>query len=136
MKFYLTIIFLLLFAGISSQSYAQETKQEQKKSSSIDARVEVFYFHYSRRCATCNAVEAVSRDLVKEYENEQIVFDHFNMDEKAAEEKGKSLDVFGQTLLILGNDQRLDVTNEAFMMAKSNPDKLKKFLKKKIDSLL
>jgi len=44
--------------------------------------------------------------------------------------------VSGQTLLIVGNDKKIDLTNDAFLNARTNPDKLKEKIKQTIDSML
>ena len=46
------------------------------------------------------------------------------------------LGVSGQTLLIVSGETRINITNEGFMNARSNPEKLKQIMKEKIDPLL
>ena len=46
------------------------------------------------------------------------------------------MDVSGQTLLIVSGDTKINITNEGFMNAHSNPEKLKQIIKEKIDLLL
>lgn len=134
MKSLITILALFFLSGTINFAFAQNN--QSSPDGLQQPKVDVYYFHYSRRCATCNAVEAVSKEAVEEYADKRVNFAHFNMDETAGEEKGKSLEVFGQTLLIVSTDGRIDLTNEAFMLAKSSPKKLKKLLKEKIDTLL
>ncbi len=103
-------------------------------------KVEVYYFHYSRRCVTCNAVEEVSKKTITEsyasqYKKREITFKSVNLDEKSSEALAKKCKAEGQALLILSNGKRVDLTDKAFMYAKSNPDKLKAEIKKAIDAL-
>ena len=46
------------------------------------------------------------------------------------------LGVSGQTLLIVSGDTRINITNEGFLNARSDPGKLKQIMKEKIDPLL
>ena len=115
-------VFVLLF--ISMLTYAA-------------IKVEVYYFHYSRRCVTCNAVEEVSKKTITEsyasqYKKREITFKSVNLDEKSSDALAKKCKAEGQALLIMSNGKRIDLTDKAFMYAKSNPDKLKAEVKKAI----
>jgi len=104
-------------------------------------KVEVYYFHYSRRCATCNAVEEVSKKTIIEsfasqFKKHEITFKSVNLDEKSSALLAKKCKAEGQSLLIISNGKRIDLTEKAFMYARSNPDKLKAEVKKTIDALL
>ncbi len=119
------IVFLLLFTSILT--YAA-------------TKVEVYYFHYTRRCVTCNAVEEVSKKTISEsyasqFKKREITFKSVNLDEKSSEAIAKKCKAEGQALLIISNGKRIDLTDKAFMYAKSNPEKLKAEIKKAINSL-
>jgi hypothetical protein len=98
--------------------------------------VEVFYFHNVRRCATCMAVEAESKDIVEELYKDKVAFSTYNLEEKDGKEMAGELGVSGQTLLIVSGKTRINITNEGFINARSNPEKLKQIMKEKIDPLL
>jgi len=104
-------------------------------------KVEVYYFHYSRRCATCNAVEDVSKKTISEsfssqFKKREITFKSVNLDEKSSDALAKKCKAEGQALLIVSKGKRVDLTDKAFMYAKSNPEKLKAEIKKAIDNML
>lgn len=99
-------------------------------------KVTVYYFHYSRRCATCNAVEDVSRSLVIDNYGKNVDFEACNLDEDEGASIGEELGVSGQTLLVVGLEKQFDVTSEAFLNARNKPEKLKALLSEKIDHLL
>ena len=115
---------------------AQTNEKDEYAKVSITEKVEVLYFHYTRRCATCNAVESVSKEAVAELYGEKVSFAGFNLEEDLGKHKGEQLGVSGQTLLIVSGDTKINITNEGFMNARSNPDKLKQIIKEKIDPLL
>lgn len=131
-------IFIITFLAIAvntSCSSQTEKKEESTPSTKVE-EVDVYYFHYTRRCATCNAVESVSKEAIKELYGDKVTFSSFNLDEDKGELKGKELEVSGQTLLIVAGDQKINITNEGFMHARTNPEQLKQIIKEKIDVFL
>lgn len=130
------ILVLALMAGLNLTMKAQTEVEKAEKTTIDKNKVEMYYFHTSRRCATCNAVEDVSKEAVKEYFGDQVKFQAYNLDEKDGKSMAKKLRVSGQTLLVVAGKERIDLTNEGFMNAKNNPDKLKRIIKEKIDTLL
>jgi hypothetical protein len=131
------LILLVVAAIVINISCSSQTSRDDKAISISKAdKIDVYYFHYTRRCATCNAVESVSKQAVSELYGDKVTFADYNLDEEAGEIKGKELEVSGQTLLIVADDTKINITNEGFMHARSNPDKLKAIIKEKIDPLL
>ncbi|MGB4414610.1 MAG: nitrophenyl compound nitroreductase subunit ArsF family protein [Paludibacter sp.] len=105
------------------------------------SKVEVYYFHYTRRCVTCQAVEAESQKIIstlypKEMKEGKIEFIGVNLDEKNSKTIARKCKAEGQSLLVISGSKRIDLTEEGFMYAKTKPEKLKAELKKVIDPLL
>ena len=103
-------------------------------------KVEVYYFHYTRRCVTCQAVEAETLKAVKQLYPEQykkglITFKSLNLDEKSSDALSKKCKAEGQALLVITGSKRIDLTEQGFMNARSKPEVLKAELKKSIDPL-
>lgn len=101
-------------------------------------KIEVLYFHYERRCATCIAVEDETKKALNELYAPQmkkgdITFRSINLEEKAGEALADKLKVAGQSLVIVKNGNVTDLTDKAFMYAKSEPEKLKAEIKKQMD---
>lgn len=104
-------------------------------------KVEIYYFHYTRRCVTCQAVETESQKAIadlyaKEIKEGKIKFIGVNLDEKGSEVLAKKCKAEGQALLVIGGNKRIDLTDKGFMYARSKPEVLKAELKKAIDPLL
>jgi hypothetical protein len=104
-------------------------------------KIEVYYFHFTRRCMTCTNVEKVSKEAVEQqYADKvkagEISFISVNLDEKDGEAIGAKYKVEGQTLLIASGEKRVDLTEKAFMYANNSPEKLKKEIKKAVDEML
>jgi len=118
-----------------------QNKKATKAKTAVSDKIEVFYFHYTRRCITCNAVENVTKEAIAEMyptqsKKGQITFTSINLDNKENEAIAKKCQSEGQSLLFIGKGKRIDLTDKGFMYAKSSPDKLKAEVKKTIDALL
>lgn len=127
-------IAILAFRGGEPQSTANGAVISKEK-------VEVIYFHLTRRCVTCQAVENVARDAVKELypaesEKGTVVFRTLNIEDKSSEADARRVKATGQCLLIVSGDTRIDLTSEGFMNARNNPEKFKEEIKKAVDPLL
>ena len=101
----------------------------------------VYYFHYSHRCETCVAVEEESKKALNELyptemETGKIVFQSIDMDEKEGEELAKTMEIPGQTLIFIKKETSIDITNEGFLYAVSESEKLKSKIKETVDELL
>lgn len=132
---YLFIILGLVLGLITSCSSKPE-KAASTPIVSLEQEVEVFYFHNTRRCATCQAVETVSGEAIAELFGERVSFKEYNLEEAGGKQKARDLGVSGQTLLIVSGDNKINITNEGFMYARSNPDKLKQVISDNITPLL
>lgn len=119
-------LFLLTFVIVSLQAVS---------------KVEVYYFHFTRRCETCQAVETETLKSVKQLYPEQfkkglITFKSVNLDDKKNKTLADKCKAEGQALLVISNNKRTDLTEQGFMYAKDQPDKLKAELFKTIRPLL
>lgn len=100
------------------------------------SEVKAYYFHATRRCATCQAVETVSKEAIKEYYGDKVVFASINRDETQNKALVAQYKISGTALLIVNGDKSVNLTNDVFMNARNNPNKLKSKLKTTIDSML
>ena len=135
----LLMCLVIAFTFFAQHSFAVEKKGEATVSKG--GKVEVFYFHYTRRCETCQVIEdETQKAIVKQYPAAQkegrIRFQSVNLDTKGTEALAKKCKAEGQALLVISGKKRVDLTEQAFMMARNSPDKFKPELKKVIDPLL
>ena len=135
----------LIIAVVIAFSFTTYSFQSSDASSSYGESnkdvVQVYYFHSSHRCNTCLTVEKVTNNSLNELYPKQmksgsIKFESIDMDEPTGEYLAKKIKVSGQTLIIIKGSERKNLTNDAFMYAKSNPDKLKAKIKKAIDEMI
>jgi hypothetical protein len=127
---------LVLLFGLMTACSEQKVQNTEVVSVENDGTVEVFYFHNARRCATCEAVEAETKTALQEMYGSEVKLFVYNLEDTEGANKAEQLDVSGQTLLVVSGSTTTDLTNEAFMYARTNPEKLKQSLKEAIDQLL
>jgi len=101
---------------------------------SIDTtEVSVLYFHATRRCATCEAVEKVTKEVLSGHYQDQVKFHSINREE--AVELAKHYGIKWQALIIVKGNQVINITNDAFLNARTKPDKLKAKIKATINQI-
>ena len=111
------------------------------KEKSVNEKIEAYYFHFTARCVTCRTVEERAKENLGDLYPDQmkagtITFQAANLNEKEGEELAKKLGVSGQTLLLVKGAKQINLTNEAFLYAMTNPEKYKAIIKEKVDELL
>lgn len=104
-------------------------------------KVEVIYFHFSRRCVTCIAVENKAQEAIvalypEEYSKGKITFASINLEDEKSKPIAEKAKVTGQALVILSGEFKKDLTAEGFMYANNNFEKFKAEIKKTIDPLV
>jgi len=118
-----------------------QPKEKQEEVIEISQDVQVFYFHNTKRCETCNAVENETKVALEMFYGElmkkgRIDFTSLNLEEDEGKSMAETLQVSGQTLLIVKGESRINLTNEGFMNARTNPTKFHEIIKTQIDKLL
>ena len=136
-----SIIFVLLILPSFLSCNAQSTENKDQQASVKSEEINVYYFHFTRRCATCNAVEEQTNEILIELyadqvESKNIVFKSLNLEESDSKEIAEKLGVSGQALLFVKGDKKIDLTTDGFMHARSNPEKLKVRIKETVERLL
>jgi hypothetical protein len=134
------IISLLSFMMLVPFSGQSQSESEQAEEQVVQPAVEVYYFHFSRRCNTCVSVEENSKQAMETLYPEKMksgeyIFQGVNLDEKDSETIANRLGVASQTLLIVHGDKKIDITGEGFMYA-GNLEKMKSMIQKKVEEIL
>ena len=135
MKKLISTLSLILFLGVIMAS-AQDNSKVMSDEKVSQSEVKAYYFHATRRCATCEAVEAVTREALKEYYGDKVAFESINREEEKDNPLIEKYKISGQTLLIVKGNKKVNLTNDAFLNARSKPEKLKSKLKSTIDSMM
>lgn len=132
-RFLLALLMLVPFFTISAQNGNKDKNTSEK--------IEAYYFHFTTRCVTCRTVEERAKENLQDLYPEQwkagtITFQTANLNEKDGETLAEKLGVSGQTLLLVKGDNQVNLTNQAFLYAVTNPDKYKQVIKENVDKLL
>ena len=131
--------FLLTGALFTKPATAQAT--EPAKQVKKTNPTEVYYFHMTRRCVTCQTVEKVTEQAVNEFFPEavkrgDVFFKSVNIEEKENKDLVKRLKVEGQSLLIVNGKEQVNIVDKGFMYAMNEPDKLKAVVKANVEKYL
>ena len=139
MKFFTVLAFSLMLTSCNSQDKKQTTSVDESIS-----KIEVFDFHSTHRCMTCNAIEANTKYTLDTYfanelKSDKITFQVINVDEKENEKIAEKFEASGTALILNviknGKETKIDLTDFAFMNG-NDQDTFSKELKSKIDTEL
>lgn len=130
------LLALILFAGLYSCD-AQPKTTAPTSPAVAEENVTVYYFHLTSRCVTCKAVEAVSKEAVASLFPEQVEkgvvqFVEVNLELPENRQLVESLQVAGQSLLVVKGARQLDITDKGFLYARSQPERLKEEIRKAV----
>jgi len=137
---------LIMFVAIAllscnTQKPTDQKSEDQKSETVISKDLQVYYFHNTKRCATCNAIEDETRVALEMFYEDNMKdgsmnFTSLNLEEEDGKKMAQALQVSGQTLLIIKGETRVNLTNDGFMNARTNPTRFHEILKAQIDPLL
>jgi hypothetical protein len=138
--FFILFISMLIFPGISACGQNAAGEQQSGVNTESAEVVEVYYFHFSRRCVTCinvqKATEKVLKDHYKEeLENGSIVYHEINLSDPESREIAQRLGVGRQSLLVASGDRKFDLTMQGFMLASRDYDQFKTTLEEAIKKI-
>lgn len=133
----LTTLLVLILGNISCNSQSNNQAVAQNAES---AYVNVYYFHFTRRCATCMAVEENARKAVEALYADKVkageyAFTALNLDEAGSKEIASKLGVGGQTLLVVRGNKKIDITDKGFLNA-HDLERMKEEIKSAVDKVL
>jgi len=127
---------LLLLVVVAPNLNAQETNKEATK-------VDVYYFHSTKRCPTCEAIEretkkTLDNSFATQMADGTIKLHILNLEEKANKALVEKYEIAGSSLLLIpvSGGKVVDLTNKAFLYAKDNSFAFRKELKEKLNELL
>ena len=122
-----TFVMLFAFLLISCDGNAQQTKKLPQQNGT-----QVIQFHSTHRCITCNSIEKLSKETLKEYP--KISFKLYNVDEPKNEKIAEQFEATGTSLFLYNpkTGKKKDLTDFAFMNA-GDEAKFQKELKLEIE---
>ena len=136
----ITLFSFALLLILGNWSCNAQANKKAEANTTVSAKVEVYYFHFTRRCATClsveenakKAVESLYADKVKKGE---YSFKGINLDDDGSKSIAEKLGIGGQTLLVVSGNKKIDITDKGFMNA-HDLEKMKEEIKKAVELAL
>lgn len=134
MKKILSLITLLTIMTACGGKKGNTTTATADSFSFDNSKTTVLYFHSNHRCATCMAVENVTKETIDENFSGTVAFYSLDINEAQNKDVMKQYSIGGQTLLIVKGDKSSNMTSNAFMFARNKPEKVKSELIATIES--
>lgn len=136
MKKKITSLFVTALIGVLSLIFINTQNKAKANPSPVTAtNIQVIQFHSAHRCITCNLIEKLSRETLKQ-SFPSVPFLLINVDDKKNQPIAESFEATGTALFLYNpvTKKKKDLTDFAFMNAKSKPEEFKKGLKKEIEN--
>lgn len=127
--------FALAICAVLLFSFNANAQASKKKVATVQSNtIKVIQFHSEHRCMTCNLIEKLSKEtLQKHFPN--IPFQLVNVDDEKNEKMAEEFSATGTALFLYNTvtKKKKNLTDFAFMNAKSKPEVFKEGLKKEIE---
>lgn len=135
---------LLIMVALVTGLGACEANSQRNDDTPEDG-VEVLYFHGRQRCATCQAIENETKDLIDsqfadEVKSEKVRYRIVDITKAENEALADKYEITWSSLVLVkyndGKEISENLTKFAFASARNNPAQFKKELAEKINKLL
>ncbi len=142
LKFLSFLTFVLLVSSCKGQD-----KNKASIANSTTSQIEVFDFHSTHRCVTCNAIETSTRYTLDTYFKNEIkqgtvTFHVINVDKKENAELAEKFEASGTALFLnvvkSGKEKKIDLTNFAFSKGRNQEEfskELKSIITRELNTL-
>jgi hypothetical protein len=95
-----------MLLAVGATACNAQRSQDQNTATKSEGDLQVYYFHFTNRCATCNAVENETRVALEMFFGDQVKdgmigFASLNLEEEDGKEMAQQLKVSGQTLILV-----------------------------------
>ena len=132
--------FVLLMSVFSISCNSQVKNDNEETVVKSSGKIDVYYFHYTRRCVTCETVEnntqlAIENINKKSAGGDAIQYHVLNLDDAATKAVADKFKIGGQSLIVTAGEKKVDITGNAFINAK-NPVKIEEEISKATIKLL
>lgn len=126
-----------LVMSLGSWSCDAQNNNKADAKTVVSNKVEVYYFHFTRRCNTCESVEANAKKAVEVLYADKVKageysFKAINLDDASSKAIAEKLGVGGQTLLVVCGNNKVDITDKGFMNA-HDLERMKADIKKAVE---
>ena len=133
-KWYLLASIALLLLGCGSNSQTIDTHATN------DGKLHIYYFHTAKRCPTCLAIEQATEQVLQthytQHLGDKIVYQSINLSDPQNATLANTYQVAWSSLILHRDNQRIDLTQEAFAYARTEPERFLQLLNEHIQQLL
>lgn len=134
--FFILITLFLISCGNKTGEQETEKQAEEQIVPPVDSlSVNIYYFHGKQRCKTCIAVSDLAKRIIKEVyaDNSKVKFIEIDTSDKQYKSLVNKYQVSWNALIIVKGEDSVDITEQAFANAISNPTALSALIKKEIN---
>ncbi len=134
----LAVLSLTACGNRNNKKVADNAATETTVQAVNSSTVYVYYFHGKQRCKTCIAVGNVTKETVETAysNNANVKFSEILTTEKEYENLFEKYEVSWNALIIAKGDDFVDITEQAFATAVSNPESLTNLIKNEVNKRL
>ncbi len=105
-----------------------------------DGKLHVYYFHTAKRCPTCLAIQQVTEQVLQtnysQHLGDNIVYQVVNLSDPQNAALANTYQVAWSSLILHRDTLRIDLTQEAFAYARTEPERFEQVLNEHIQQLL
>ncbi len=127
-----SIAMLLLSCGSNTQTTDTHVAN--------DGKLHVYYFHTAKRCPTCLAIQQVTEQVLQtnysQHLGDNIVYQVVNLSDPQNAALANTYQVAWSSLILHRDTLRIDLTQEAFAYARTEPERFLQLLNEYIQQLL
>lgn len=133
-KWYLLASIALLLLACGSNSQTTDTHATN------DGKLHIYYFHTAKRCPTCLAIEQATEQVLQthytQHLGDKIVYKSINLSDPQNATLTNTYQVAWSSLILHRDNQRIDLTQEAFAYARTEPERFQQLLCEHIQQLI
>ncbi len=135
--FFFLLICMPFFHVISACGQGTAGEAVQQEPAVTAGTVEVYYFHFTRRCVSCVNVQRATEKVLEEnyrqeLENGTVVYHEINLSDPGSREIARKLGVGRQALIVISGDKGYDLTMQGFMYASRDYERFRSTLEEAI----
>lgn len=133
-KWYLLASIALLLLACGSNSQTTDTHATN------DGKLHIYYFHTAKRCPTCLAIEQMTEQVLQthyaQHLGDKIVYQSVNLSDPQNTALANTYQVAWSSLILHRDTLRIDLTQEAFAYARTEPERFQQMLNEHIQQLI
>ena len=133
-KWHLLASIALLLLACGSNSQTTDTHATN------DGKLHIYYFHTAKRCPTCLAIEQTTEQVLQanyaQHLGDKIIYQAVDLSDPQNAALAHTYQVSWSSLILHRDTLRIDLTQEAFAYARTEPERFQQLLCEHIQQLI